>query len=103
VKEDSPQAHPVLSSRSWTWEVVTPATTWEMSSATCRRAGKDRRMTQRAGAHVGRRECAALRDVRLLDHAPLDEPGPRDLQHAVQSLPGSAEIEGEEIVSKGKE
>jgi len=41
-----------------------------------------------------RRERAPVRDVRLLDDAALDEPGARHLQHAVQPLPGSAEIEG---------
>src|SRR2546427_12664069 len=41
-----------------------------------------------------RSERAPVRDVRLLDHAALDEPGARHLQHAVQPLPGSAEIEG---------
>src|SRR5207253_2568145 len=35
------------------------------------------------------RERAAVRDVRLLDHAALHEPGPRDIQHAVQPLSGS--------------
>ena len=50
----------------------------------------------RHGRHAGRRQdhqgrSAAVRDVRLLDHAALDEPGPRDIHDGVQALQRSAQ------------
>jgi len=95
VKEAARQAHPVLLEPMMDVEVVTPSDYMgDVIGDLSARRGKIGGMTQRAGAQVVAGDGAAVGDVRLFDHAALDEPGPRDLQHAVQSLSGSAENQG---------
>jgi len=54
-------------------------------------------MTQRAAPRV----AATVPLSEMVRYSPPSlDAGPRDLQHAVQSLPGSAENEGKENVSK---
>jgi len=95
VKEAARLAHPVLLEPIMDVEVVTPSDYMgEVIGDLSARRGKIGGMTQAGRRACRGRERSPVRDVRLLDHAPLDEPGTRDLQHAVQPLPGSAEIEG---------
>jgi elongation factor G len=100
-KEAMRKAKPVLLEPMMAVEVETPEdfmgnVMGDLSSPPRHGAGHGRHRRRRRQA--GARRSAAVRNVRLLDHAAFADPGPRDLHDGVQALRRSACQRGGEFL-----
>ena len=94
-KEAAKRAHPIILEPMMNVEVVVPdAYMGDILGDLSVAPRQDRRNGAARRSAGGRRERAALRDVRLLHQAALAVAGPRGVLDGVQPLRGSAEVEG---------
>jgi translation elongation factor EF-G len=94
LKEGVRKAGAVLLEPIMDVEVVTPSDYMGDIIGDLSSRGAGRGHDRARGCPRHRRLGPARRDVRLLHDAPLDEPGPRRLHHAVRALRGSSEVQG---------